>query len=109
MRSLWLVALVAVPILATPVGAEEPELVTNRDRILCRTQQSLREALRAIDAKDRTTLRTVQGCHYSIEGVHADLLQDSVSMIKIRVGPPDDPNRAEFWTLPDTVKPAGRR
>jgi len=83
--------------------------VTARDRIMCRTQQSLKEALRAIEQKDRNLLRTVQGCHYSIDGVHADLVQDSVSMIKIRVGPPDDPNRAEFWTLPDTVKPANRR
>jgi hypothetical protein len=108
MRSEWLVALSALAILATPAAAEE-QLVTNRDRLLCRTQQSLKEALRAIEYKDRALLRTVQGCHYSIEGVHADLMQDNVSMIKIRVGPPDDPNRSEFWTLPDTVKPANKR
>ncbi len=108
MRSLSAVALLVLPMLAGGALAQE-QYVTHRDRLMCRTQQSLREALRAIDAKDRTTLRTVQGCHYSIEGVFAEVLQDNVSMLKIKVGPPDDPNRTEFWVLPDTIKPAGRR
>ncbi len=54
-------------------------------------------------------MRTVQGCHYSREGVRAELLQDSVSMIKVRLGEPDSPDRAEFWTLPDTIKEEGKR
>jgi hypothetical protein len=101
--------LLTLPILAAPAGAAEQEMVTARDRIMCRTQQSLKEALRAIEQKDRNLLRTVQGCHYSIDGVPAEVVQDNVSMIKVRLGARDDPNRSEFWTLPDTVKPAGRR
>ena len=108
MRRLGALALLTVAMLAADAAAQE-QYVTQRDRLMCRTQQSLREALRAIDSKDRTTLRTVQGCHYSIEGVHAEVLQDNVSMLKIKVGPPNDPNRFEFWVLPDTVKPVGRR
>ncbi|MBI3512568.1 MAG: hypothetical protein HY060_00595 [Proteobacteria bacterium] len=108
MRSLSALTLLALSILATGAGAQE-QFVTNRDRVMCRTQQSLREALNAIDTKDRAAMHIVQGCRYSVEGVHAEVLQDSVSMIKIRIGPPDDPNRSEFWALPDTVKPAGRR
>ena len=108
MRNLSALALLTLAMLAVDAAAED-QYVTQRDRLMCRTQQSLREALRAIEAKDRTTLRTVQGCHYSIEGVYAEVLQDNVSMLKIKVGPPDDPNRTDFWVLPDTIKPAGRR
>jgi hypothetical protein len=107
MRGAWIAALL-LPVLALGARAED-EYVTGKDRIMCSTQQSLREALRAIDNKDRVLLRTVQGCHYSNEGVHAEILQDNVSMLKIRVGPPGEPGRSEFWVLPDSVKPAGRR
>jgi hypothetical protein len=107
MRRLWSAALL-LPLLA--VGARaEGDYVTARDRLMCTTQQSLREALRAVDTKDRALMRTVQGCHYSLEGVHAELIQDNVSMIKIKLGVPGDPNRLEFWTLPETIKPANKR
>src|SRR5262249_48130224 len=106
------VAMVAAISLMPPLmcGARaEDEYVTMRDRIMCTTQQSLREALRAVDQQDRELMRTVQGCRYSLEGVRAELLQDNVSMIKIRLGHPGDAQRAEFWTLPDTIKPANKR
>jgi hypothetical protein len=105
MRRLWL-AFLMVP-LAVGVRAQE-EYVTVRDRLICTTQQSLREALRGIDNKDRALLRTVQGCRYTVEGARAELLQDNVSMIKIRLGAADD-KTADFWTLPDSIKPANRR
>jgi len=82
---------------------------TRGEKMMCTTQQSLREALRAIDNKDRQTLSTVQGCRRSIEGVRAEVLQDNVSMLKIRLGEPEDADRKEFWVLPDTVKLATRR
>ena len=109
MRSLCAVAVLALPILATAAAAADEPLVTNRDRLICTTQASLREALQAIEKKDRQALRLVQGCRYSIDGVPAELLQDNVSMIKVRLGPPEQPDRHEFWTLPDTVKPANKR
>ncbi len=98
----------ALPVLVVAAHAAD-EYVTVRDRFLCTTQQSLREALRAVDSKDRDTLRTVQGCRYSVDGVRAEVLQDNVSMVKVRLGQPDDERRPEYWTLPDTVKPANRR
>jgi len=107
MRGMLLIAL-ALPLLAAGARAED-EYVTGRDKIMCATQQSLREAMRAIAEKNRELMRTVQGCHYSIDGVHAELLQDNVSMVKIRVGDPGTPDRVEFWTLPDSIRPANRR
>jgi hypothetical protein len=80
------------------------EYVTLNGKLMCKTQQSLREALRAIDTKDRALLRTVQGCHQSIEGVRAEVLQDNVSMLKVKVGEAGE----EFWILPDTIKPVRR-
>ncbi len=85
--------------------ASAEEYVTTRDKLMCKTQQSLREALKAIEAKDRPTLRTVQGCLRSVEGAGAEVIQDSVSMLKIRLVE----GREEYWILPDTVKPANRR
>lgn len=93
----------------TAVGQGAQEYVTAREKLMCRTQQSLREALKAIEAKDRQMLRTVQGCHYTLEGVRAEVVQDNVSMLKIRLGETDQSNREEFWVLPDSIKPAGRR
>jgi hypothetical protein len=80
---------------------------TRGDKLMCKTQGSLREALKAIDEKDRQTLRTVQGCRRSIDGTRAEVLQDNVSMLKIRVG--EGTEGDEFWVLPDTVKLTGRR
>ncbi len=105
MRRLWLAGMVLIT-LAGGARAEE-EYVTVRDRIMCRTQQSLRESMKAIETKDRNLMRTVQGCNYSLDGVAAILLQDNVSMIKIRVGHGGQDN--DFWTLPETIKPANKR
>jgi hypothetical protein len=107
MRGPWIAAL--LPVLALGARAADEEYVTAKDRIMCTTQQSLREALRAIDTKDRQLFETIQGCHYSIEGVHAELLIDSVSMVKIRIGPPGNPSNINVWVLPDTIKPVNRR
>jgi hypothetical protein len=85
----------------------EDEYVTMGNRIMCRTQQSLRESMKAIETKDRNLMRSVQGCNYSLDGVSAILLQDNVSMIKIRVGHGGVDN--DFWTLPETIKPANKR
>ena len=75
---------------------------------MCATQQSLREALRAVDTHDRALMNTVQGCHYSVDGVPAELIQDNVSMIKVKIGR-DPNNRMELWTLPESIKSVNKR
>ncbi|MBV8170096.1 MAG: hypothetical protein JO021_25160 [Alphaproteobacteria bacterium] len=81
------------------------EYVTANGKLMCTTQQSLREALKAIDTKDRALLHTVQGCRQSVGDVPAEILQDNVSMLKIRLLNDD---RKEFWVLPDSVKQVRR-
>ena len=107
MRGRWIAGLLLALVVRDASAADA--YVTQGRRVMCATPQSLREALHAIDNKDRTLMQTVQGCHYSKEGVRAEVLQDNISMIKIRLGEPDDPNRVEFWTLPETIKPANGR
>jgi hypothetical protein len=88
-------------------GAEEPVLyVTVRDRMMCRTQAALRDALKAIETKDKFLMETVDGCHYSIDGVPALLIQDNISRVKIRLSA--DGQRAEMWTVPEAIKPMRR-
>src|SRR5260221_13489087 len=99
MRRLWLAGMVLIT-LAGGARAEE-EYVTVRDRIMCRTQQSLRESMKAIETKDRNLMRKVQGCNYSLDGVAAILIQDHVSMINIRVA--HDESDAAFWALLQTM------
>jgi len=108
MREKLLIAL-SLSLLAVGARAEDDQYVTGKERIMCLTQQSLREAMNAIQTKNRELMRTVQGCHYTIDGIHAEIVQDNVSMIKIRIGDPAEPNRDEFWTLPDSIRPANRR
>jgi hypothetical protein len=110
MRKIARVLLIASALSLSAAGARaEDEYVTGRDKIMCTTQQSLREAVKAIAERNRDLMHTVQGCNYTIEGVRAEILQDNVSMVKIRLGQPDEPHRAEFWTLPDSIRPANRR
>jgi len=104
--TLFLVAL-GLLLLAKPARADD--YATIRGRIMCTTQEMLRQALQAVREKNREILRTVQGCRESVEGVPAELLQDNVSMIKIRLGYPDEKGRPEYWTLPDTIKSTSRR
>lgn len=86
----------------------EPEHVTIKNRLMCRSQRSLREALRAIDYKDQDALNALQDCFYSIEDVPALVLQDSVSMIKIRLFGASG-RIVEYWTLPGSVRRADKR
>ena len=110
MREKLLIALsLSLSLLVAAARAEDDQYVTGKERIMCLTQQSLREAMIAIQTKNRELMRTVQGCHYTIDGVHAEIVQDNVSMIKIRIGDPAQSNRDEFWTLPDSIRPVNRR
>lgn len=103
-RALFVTSLVG---LALPCVAQEPEHVTIPNRLMCSSQRSLREALRAIDYKDQTGLALLHDCHYSLGGVPALILQDSISMIKIRLF--GSAKVVEYWTLPDTVRVADKR
>jgi hypothetical protein len=98
--------IVVVGLLLMTAGAANAQDVgtTRGDKLMCKTQQSLREALKAIDEKDRQTLRTVQGCQRSVDGARVEVVQDNVSMLKIRGIDPGGAEPGEFWVLPDTVK-----
>jgi hypothetical protein len=106
---MMLVAALAVPLMATAARADDDVYVTIRGQIMCTTQEMLRQALQAIRDKKPEILRTVQGCRESIAGVRAELLQDNVSMIKIRLGELSETVRPEYWTLPETIKSPNKR
>lgn len=108
MRMLLVAALV-VPLMATTARADDDTYVTIKGQIMCTTQEMLRQALQAIRDKNREVLRTVQGCRESLPGVRAELLQDNVSMIKIRLGELSEETRPEYWTLPETIKSPNKR
>ncbi len=85
-------------------AADAPVFVTVRDRLMCRTQQALRDGLKAIETKDRFLMSTVDGCHFSIDGVPAIVIQDNISRIKIRLMA--DGEQADMWTVPETIRRA---
>jgi DNA-binding transcriptional regulator YbjK len=89
-----------------PAFADDAEYVTVRDRLMCRTQQALRDGLRAIESRNRTLMSQLDGCHFSIDGVPAILIQDNISRVKIRLSA--DGEQADMWTVPETIKPARR-
>ena len=105
MRALVLVGL----LWAAEAGARaaEPDYVTVRDRLMCRTQQALRDGLTALETRDKFLMSTLDGCHFSIDGVPARLLQDNISRIKIRLRA--DGEQADMWTVPETIRPVRRR
>jgi hypothetical protein len=109
MRGLWLSALLLACIAMDARAEPEPEYVTQGKRVMCTTPEALREALHAIEFHDRNLMMTIQGCRYSVVGVPAELVQDNINMIKIKIGFPDDPDHKEFWTLPDSIKRANGR
>jgi hypothetical protein len=101
-----IVAGLIVAAATAPLRAAEPDYVTVRDRLMCRTQQALRDGLKALDTRDKYLMDTLDGCHFSIDGVPATLLQDNISRIKIRLRA--DGQQADMWTVPETIKPMRR-
>jgi hypothetical protein len=101
-----LTTMLAAGLASGAARAEEPIYVTVRDHLMCRTQLALRDALHAIDTKDKFLMSTIDGCHYSIDGIPAIVLQDNISRIKIRLSA--DGQRADMWTVPETIKPMRR-
>jgi len=88
---------------AAGVRAAEPHYVTVHDRLMCRTQEALIDGLRMLDAKKRDVLRDVDGCHFSMDGIPAILLQDNINLIKIRLSARGE--HADMWTVPEAIKP----
>jgi len=52
---------------------------------MCRTQQALRNGIRAIESRDRNAIRALDDCHFSVDGIPATVIQDNISQIKIRL------------------------
>ena len=97
-------ALAAAGAHAPSYAGDDVPYVTVRDRLMCRTQQALRDGLRALETNDKFLFSTVDGCHFSIDGVPATLIQDNISRVKIRLSA--DGQQADMWTVPETIKPA---
>jgi hypothetical protein len=106
MRELIVAAGLMAALLPGAARAQDLGYVTVRDRLMCRTQLALSDALRAVDSKDKSAMDTIDGCHYSIDGVPAIVLQDNISRIKIRLSA--DGQRADMWTTPEAIKPMRR-
>ena len=87
---------------ASPIRADDPEYVTVRDRLMCRTQTALRNGIRAIESRDRNAIRALDDCHFSIDGIPATVIQDNISQIKIRLRAEGE--QADVWTTPETIR-----
>ena len=80
-----------------------PAYVTVHDRLMCRTQSALIDGLRALETRKRDALRDVDGCHFSVDGIPAIVLQDNISQIKVRLSARGE--RADMWTVPEAIRP----
>ena len=79
--------------------------MTVHDRLMCRTQSALIEGLRVLDSRRRRdVLSEVDGCHFSVDGIPATVLQDNISQIKIRLSARGE--HADMWTVPEAIRPA---
>jgi hypothetical protein len=90
-----------------PGRAQDVQYVTVGDRLLCRTQQALRNGIRALENRDRNALRALDDCHFSIDGIPATLIQDNINQIKIRLRA--DGQQADMWTTPETIRPVKKK
>jgi hypothetical protein len=106
MRELIVAAGLLAGLVPGATCAQETTFVTVHDHLMCRTQLALRDALRAIDSKDKVQMGALDGCHFSIDGVPAIVLQDNINRIKIRLSA--DGQRADMWTVPEAIKPVRR-
>ncbi len=73
---------------------------------MCRTAPALRDGLRALDTRDKQLMSTLEGCHFSVDGIPARVLQDNISRIRIRLRA--DGEQADMWTVPEAIKPVRR-
>ena len=85
-----------------PIRADDTQYVTVRDRLMCRTQQALRNGIRAIESRDRNAIRALDDCHFSVDGIPATVIQDNISQIKIRLRAEGE--QADVWTTPETIR-----
>ena len=53
-------------------------------------------------------MRTVQGCANTPDGMPAEIVQDNLNMVLIRVPTPSG-DTLTFWTGPDSVRQVTRR
>jgi hypothetical protein len=85
-----------------PTHADDTQYVTVRDRLMCRTQQALRNGIRAIESRDRNAIRALDDCHFSVDGIPATVIQDNISQVKIRLRAEGE--QADVWTTPETIR-----
>jgi hypothetical protein len=90
-----------------PGRADDVQYVTVGDRLICRTQQALRNGIRALESRDRNAIRALDDCHFSVPGIPATLIQDNINQIKIRLRAEGE--QADVWTTPETIRPVKKR
>lgn len=97
------ILLLAVPALA----ADDAEYVTENGRLMCTTQQTLRDAQEAIDKRDKNWLESIKECTRSKAGQKAEIVQGGMLTAKIKVY--DETGKPTlYWTSPTTVKEVRR-
>jgi hypothetical protein len=100
-------AIVLAAAAPVPGHAQDVQYVTVGDRLICRTQQALRNGIRALESRDRDALRALDDCHFSIDGIPATLIQDNINQIKIRLRA--DGQQADVWTTPEPIRPVKKK
>jgi hypothetical protein len=102
--------LIGTMILLVPgalLAADEPSYVTERGRLICTSPDSLKDALRAVDARDKAWLDSIRECSQSRPGLKAEIMQGGVLTVKIKVY--DEAGKwTIYWTSPTTVKEVRR-
>jgi hypothetical protein len=92
---------------ALAAQAADPEYVTERGRLMCTSEQSLAEAKRAFDARDKGWLDSIRECTQSKPGLKAEIVQGGMLTARIRVYD-EDGKPTIYYTSPTTVKEVRR-
>ncbi|MBI3513567.1 MAG: hypothetical protein HY060_05815 [Proteobacteria bacterium] len=86
---------------------KDVEYVTERGRLMCTSPQSLNEAQRAVEARDKPWLDSIKECTQSRPGLKAEIMQGGMLTAKIKVY--DEAGKwTIYWTSPTTVKEVRR-
>lgn len=107
MHCLWhaTCALIAVSIPAA--AADDAKYETERGHLMCTSAQSLRDAQRAVETRDKEWLESIKECRQSTGGLKAEIIQGGTLTAKIKVY--DEQGQPTiYWTSPTTLKEVRR-
>lgn len=87
--------------------ATEPQYVTEGRRLMCTTNDALKEAERAISAGDKWWFDRIRECVQSRPGLKAEILQQGMLIARIRVWD-EDGKPTDYYTAPTNIKEVRR-